>query len=298
MDDKSEKQSAKKDMNEKSDKQLSSKKEKKSRFGKREVGSSSRGFITPAVLTLAAAAISATATLAAAFFNAFGFQPNPVSSHNVPREENPEIVKKYEEPRYDDFEIIKHIRVVDLRSRIPVPLEKRSVEPISPVTWTRYVLLKKISKDVDYIDFEFGTTGWDIDARCLTHEYKIRKPEQPHLHGETELTAQIVRVDIRNEPVDKLFLIINEATYWNGFSGEDTEWASMTANQKETIALVLLFPEDKPLINYELTASKHGEVPKTFREPSVVIPSENKLVLLWRVEEPTPNYSYRVDWAW
>jgi hypothetical protein len=199
------------------------------------------------------------------------------------------------------FRILKDIRLVDLRSRVPVPENKRDQE-LSPVTWTRYTLLRKLSSSRDYVDFEFGTTGVKVSPRCLTHEYQLRKLTGPHSHGKAKLreTWQ-VRVDVRNVRVNEDFLVINEVTYWNAFSGEDQDWVGMPVEEKtDLIAMILLFPEKKPFKGYDLFYSPHhaSQTLKPFRDPSVVIPAENHQVLLWRIDKPVTGRQYQIDWTW
>lgn len=209
-------------------------------------------------------------------------------------------IAEADEPTYEGLHFLKDIRVIDLRSRIPVPKEKKAQE-YSPVTWTRYTLLEKLSRDRDFVDFEFGTTGFDVYVRCLTHTYVLRKVTGPHFHGKRELkhTWQI-RIDMKDVKAGGDILIINEATYWNAFSGDSREWAAMTVTEKtDVIAMVILFPKDKPFNRYMLYAYPHGSAePLEFRGESIVIPSENDQVLLWRIKDPKEGYTYQVNWTW
>ncbi len=226
--------------------------------------------------------------------------PPPPGPSIVPKPTKYVEVAEAAEPTYEGFHLLKDIRVIDLRSRIPIPKDKKGKE-YSPVTWTRYTLLEKLTQDREFVDFEFGTTGLDVYVRCLTHEYILRKVTGPHFHGNIELknTWQI-RVGVKDVELNEDFLIINEATYWNAFSGEIKEWAAMTVTEKTDLsAMVILFPKDKPFKKYKLYAYPHGSRKlKQFRGESVVIPSENDQVLLWRIEEPKEGYTYQVNWTW
>lgn len=205
------------------------------------------------------------------------------------------------EPNMEGFRILKDVRLVDLRSRVPIPESKKNQE-YSPVTWTRYTLLKKLSPAKEFIDFEFGTTGVKVSPRSLTHEFQLRKLTKPHSHGATKLrhTWQI-RVDVKNVKTNEDFLVINEVTYWNGFSGEEKEWAAMPVEENtDLIAMILLFPEKKPFKGYDLWYSpRHtSQELKPFRDPSVVIPAENHQVLLWHIDKPIKGHQYQIDWTW
>ncbi len=205
------------------------------------------------------------------------------------------------EPTYEGFHFLKDVRVIDLRSRIPVPVGKRK-EKHSPVTWVRYTLLETLSDDEEVIDFEFGTTGVGLAPRCLTHEHDLIKVTGPHFHGDLKLSETWqVRVNVHGERPGAPFLIINEATYWNAFGGEADEWASMTTTDQETdlIAMVILFPEHKPIKSYDLYAYPHktrDRVP--FRDSAVAFRSENHQVFVWKIVRPKSGYTYEVDWTW
>jgi hypothetical protein len=204
------------------------------------------------------------------------------------------------EPTYEGFHFHKDVRVIDLRSRIPVPAGKKN-EKHSPVTWVRYTLLEKLSEDEGLIDFEFGTSGVGLAPRCLTHENELIKITGPHIHGERKLSeAWQVRVNVERERMEVPFLIINEATYWNAFEGEERQWASMTA-EKDTdlIAMVILFPEHKPIKGYDLYAYPHKTKDRTpFRDQAIAFSSENHQVFVWKITQPISGYTYEVDWTW
>ncbi len=219
----------------------------------------------------------------------------------VPVPNNVERVAEASEPSYEGFRIKKDIRVIDLRSRISVPENKKD-ELYSPITWTRYTLLQKLSKDKDYVNFEFATTGPKVTPRCLTHDYIPIEVTGSHRHGDVEMTnTWQLRVDVKNIDVGKDILIVNEATYWNGFAGEKEDWASMAVSEEtDSIAMVVLFPDDKPFISHRRYSQPHDskEIPKTFRGRDVLIPSENSKVLVWKIEQPREGYAYQLDWTW
>ncbi len=204
------------------------------------------------------------------------------------------------EPTYEGFHFHKDVRVIDLRSRIPVPKGKRK-EKHSPVTWVRYTLLEKLSDEEDHIDFEFGTTGVGLAPRCLTHQSELIKVIGPHHHGDLKLSETWqVRVKVEGERPGAPFLIINEATYWNAFGGEVDEWASMTTEQEtDVIAMIILFPENKPIKSYDLYAYPHKTREREpFRDSAIAFRSENHQVFVWKIAKPKTGYTYEVDWTW
>jgi hypothetical protein len=108
----------------------------------------------------------------------------------------------------------------------------------------------------------------------------------------------VLKIDISNEPVGREFLIINEMTYWNAFTGEDSDWAAMHRVQNEEVAMVVLFPEDKPVKSYEFLQYKQGVQPEPFMGRHRFYVSENKLVLFWGPEDLKHDVVYQTRWHW
>ena len=91
---------------------------------------------------------------------------------------------------------------------------------------------------------------------------------------------------------------LNEMTYWNAFTGDDTDWAAMHRVQNEEIAMVVLFPEDKPLKKHTFLQYEKGAQPESFRGRHKSYVSENGLVLFWAPEELKRDLVYQVKWHW
>jgi len=206
----------------------------------------------------------------------------PAAPSLVPPPTQSEVTETHQlsPPDYGPFAFNKDIRVVDLRTRLPVP-EDKIAERYSPVTWIRYTLVKK-TRPANQLSFQFATTGVGLDPRCLTHNYSLKKAVEPDVHGERRLGENWeIQVDVSDVPLKEEFLVINEITYWNAFRGEDHDWAAIKAEQDTAeIALLLLFPQKKPYTSYELYAYPHGsEKQKIFAGESTVFPSKNHMTL-------------------
>ncbi len=184
-------------------------------------------------------------------------------------------------PPNEGLEFVKDFRVIDLRSRIPVP-EDRKTEKISPVTWTRYSLFIKQSMADTAVGIEFASSGADLDPRCLTHEARHVEVVGTHRDGDVPMKhTRVIFADIKEAQQGGEILVINEATYWNSFSGEDKDWAAMhVAEATGTIALVVIFPVDKPFKSSERYSYPAGSKRRVCREPTVLIANKNRQALL------------------
>jgi hypothetical protein len=247
------------------------------------------------VVPIITAISGALATVGAAYVTDAGF--TEARDVRVTPAQAATIVPTLADPTYDGVEIMKDVKIIDLRGRVPVPPEKKTSDKISSATWVRYTLMKKL-KEKHFVEFESATTGAGIDARSLTHAYELITTKQPHFHGGLQVKPVVLKIDISNEPVGQEFLVINEMTYWNAFTGEDADWAAMHRVQNEEIAMVVLFPEGKPVQSYEFLHYKQGMQPEPFRGSHKFYVSNNKLVLFWGPEDLKRDSVYQVRWRW
>ena len=231
---------------------------------------------------------------------------NPSHSSTIPQvvpkpsETTIENVDHIDHPNYQSLVFVKDIRVVDLRAIQKIPEEMKD-QPYSPATWTRYTLVRKIA-NVDDIRFQFATTGVGLSPRCLTHPFTLRRAIDFDIHGKRILKQNWeVVVDVSSVPIGQEFLIITEATYWNGFRGENGDWASIKAQNDSTeeIGLLVLFPEKKPYKSYNLFSYPHtNRNRKPFRGKMSLFPSETFKTLFWKIPNPQFNYAYELEWIW
>lgn len=196
-------------------------------------------------------------------------------------------------------DLLKDISVFDLRAWVPVQGADRN-RRISPVNYINYLHLRKTKAVGKYI-IHYGTGGYAIDLRCVTHSFVVyqRNASPQHLQGK----EYAVEVDISHEQVDKEFLIVVEATYWNGFSNIESESASTYTdrdiNSLGELALIVLFPETKPFTSYELLeGSSDTENVTPYRGVHAFYADSNKRFIYWSVRQREPDHHYKLQWGW
>jgi len=210
-------------------------------------------------------------------------------------------VPKLEHPKFRGFRVLRDHRVIDLRPRIKNEGDKKTG---SPVIWKGFLLLEKVVEGRSKIRLEYGTTGTRIDARSLTHKYRVLRSTTPHFHGVRKIKNTIqVETDIEDEDIGKAFIIITETTYWDGFQGEKEEWAGMSAKKDaltDWLGMTLIFPQSKPLVEYKIFESIHGAKEKVAYkpEPKNIHISSDRTVFTLQIEKPIPGHSYDVNWKW
>jgi hypothetical protein len=99
--------------------------------------------------------------------------------------------------------------------------------------------------------------------RCITHNATIFKEDKPGEHDGEKRYA--VEVDLSEVSLNEEFLIVIEATYWNGFSNLFREDASTNVDgeteELKELSLIIFLPESKPFKSYRLKR-KIGDRPE------------------------------------
>ena len=229
--------------------------------------------------------------------------PHPFSSsataQTVPQVVPTQVAKLPAETSDDaDFDLLKDISVFDLRGWKPVPADAKDSR-YSPANYTNYLHLRKKTAAKTYV-IRFGTTGYAIDARSMSHSgtlYTTATKKDP------ELKEYALEVDVSSEPIGKDFLLVIEGTYWNGFSNPEKEFASTYTNKDMMslgeLGLLVLFPEQKPFKTFELL--QRTELAAKFTsmtENSKFYPDSGKQFIYWSVTNRRPSTEYKIEWGW
>ena len=198
-----------------------------------------------------------------------------------------------------DFNLLKDISIFDLRGWKPVSMDDVKSVKVSPANYINYLHLIK-TVDTDKFIAHYSTSGYDIDLRCITHNYKAFVQTSGEVQHDGEKNYGI-EIDVSNIPLNQEFLIVIEATYWNGFSNIVKETAS-TYTDKEVsnlteLGLIVLLPYDKPVKEVNKFYSEGG-IMKEFREESKFYIDKNKRFIYWSLNKPRPDTHYEIDWTW
>lgn len=198
---------------------------------------------------------------------------------------------------YGEYKLITDISIFDLRGWKPV-LESEKNSKISPANYINYLHVMK-TKPIDKIIAHYSTGGCDIDLRCITHNYKqyVQNTSNEHVNEKNYGIA----IDVSDIPVNVEFLIIVEATYWNGFSNIVRESASTYTDKEivglEELALIVLLPFDKPVKDVFRFAGQNNQM-QPYRESDKYFVDQNKRFIYWSVKNIKADTHYKLDWTW
>lgn len=222
----------------------------------------------------------------------------PVVNANVVPFEKKTIVDSLPKVPDGAYSIIKDISVFDLRSWLPIP-EGKENEKISPVNYFNYLHVKKIS-NVDKIVAHYSTSGADIDLRCITHNYEAYQQKSLSHDGGKEYGIEI---DISKQKVGDEFLVLVEATYWNGFKDVNHESASTytdkDVSEMKELTLIVLLPENKGVTAMPVRQEGHGGKFMDYKGlDKFFVDSKSKRFIYWNIIDFKPDEHYKLDWNW
>jgi hypothetical protein len=213
----------------------------------------------------------------------------------------------------DDFQTVRDLSVFDLRAWQPTPDKAPDggrPERFSPAHYINYLVVRRLTetgsrRKVEYVA-QYGTEGSAIDLRCLTHLADLKEKTSGLPKDKAKGKQYAISVDVTREPVGKDFLILVEATFWDGFQGQPLEEAS-TYTDGDTlatseIALSVIFPAQKPFQDLQffegfetpdggLSESEYSGQSFPYRE-------KEKRYVYWNITERKPKHFYTLRWNW
>jgi hypothetical protein len=126
-----------------------------------------------------------------------------------------------------------------------------------------------------------------------------QRPEQHANEGGHEYE---VDVNVEGMPVNKEFLIVIEATYWNSFQDLDGDSASTYTDkdmhQMQELSLFVLFPEQRPYKQLERLAGPNGGKKEGFRDEEKFYEGKDHRFFYWDIIKRQPDYHYQAKWTW
>jgi hypothetical protein len=225
-----------------------------------------------------------------------GFQ-DLIKGYLVP-EQKKETVKRLPDETSGMYMLMKDISIFDLRGWKPVPADKIN-EKYSPANYINYLHIKK-TKKLDTIVIHYATSGYDIDIRCITHNYKNYVEDTATSDHKGQKSFGIA-IDVSDVPLDEEFLVVVEATYWNGFRNLTSENALTYTNQEITglneLDLIVLMPYDKPVIQVDKSKGKNGDFYPYISQEKFYVDKQKRFVY-WSIKDIDPDTHYKLDWTW
>jgi len=251
---------------------------------------------------LVASLLLATVVLLALFRNqhvvgpdGFGNPPPPVRPLESYRIRHVALPPR---PDYSHFTLIEDKRLIDYRGWKPFDIHSQGRD--SPVTWTRHVLLRKVTP-ADEIRFEFSTEGSGIDPDCVSHDFYVDEGVIATDPLQLLMKSFQVVALVGKEPPNKKFEVVLQATFWNG-SLQEGDWTAYKVYAPvERIQMSLLFspakrPHDFKVVRYE--PGNPQELPILDDPSQTIIWDTSQLTYMWEIRNPTVGDAYEIQWLW
>jgi len=199
---------------------------------------------------------------------------------------------------YGEYKLIKDISIFDLRGWKPVAESEKNIKT-SPANYINYLHVKK-TKPIDKIVAHYSTSGADIDIRCITHNFKIFQQENASVKHPGQKNYGL-EIDVSSIPLNEEFLVVIEATYWNGFSNIERESASTYTDKEveglEELALIVLLPQEKP-VKEAFRFMEADDKKAAYREAEKYYIDQNKRFIYWSIKKIIPDTHYQLEWTW
>lgn len=201
----------------------------------------------------------------------------------------------------EEFELLRDMSIFDLRSWKEVPGGAKDTR-YSPANYINYLHVKKLRPANKYVA-HYATSGYAVDLRCITHQAAVLKRESPQDHPAEDATKEYaIEVDVSDMPLNVEFLIVIEATYWNGFQGLMEEWAATYTDADISklgeLGLIVLLPEGKPFKSYSLWTGSETQRERQYIAPHAFYADQGGHFLYWSITTRQPNSHYKLRWKW
>jgi hypothetical protein len=166
---------------------------------------------------------------------------------------------------------------------------------------TRHIRLAKIGRAKE-IRFESRTNGTDGVIQCLSHPDRSRTyiRESAGYTGEQEMKVRHIAIDVSDIPMSRELELVIQTTSWDSLQVPEDYWVGVAGYPRaDVVSLLILFPDDRPYSDYELTVStqtREGTTP--FPGPRALYADSEHRNLYWRIPEPQNQMVYMVRWTW
>jgi uncharacterized protein (DUF2249 family) len=216
-------------------------------------------------------------------------------------------VRSIPDPTYESFRFVRDVSLLDLRAVTTAPWYTslpgwqliNSNQRIKPAVLKNYMVVRKVAP-ANEIHLTYGTSG-RLDVRCLTHQAQLRRAVDMSGEKAAGETWEVI-ADVSTVPVGQEFEITVEATFWNGFRGEqgdDYTTYGHKQTEPEEISVMLLFPDGKPFKNIAVT--EYGPESTTgnpFQGQARYWPGPQNQTYYWSTMSQRPEWYYKLSWAW
>jgi hypothetical protein len=209
---------------------------------------------------------------------------------------NPQLASKVVNPP-GQFRTVRDVSAFDLRAWVPVPGDKKD-ERVSPVNYINYLHVTRLTEDATQYVAHYSTSGAAIDIRVITQNAKIERLDTESHPGRKSYQ---VSIDVRDYPIGEEFLVIIEATYWNGFQ-KALEDASTYTDSDSThlteLALIVLFPDARKFQRSRRVWSCGDDAEQPYSGDSKLFEDAGQRYIYWGIRTIKPDCHYRLTWEW
>jgi hypothetical protein len=199
-----------------------------------------------------------------------------------------------------DFNILEDSFEVDLRDWKPI----RHDSPTHSTAYTtsRHTRLVKL-RDTDTLWMEARTSGRDLVRRVLQpnpHTARVVAPKGRSSVADQSMISNFMVIDIKDIPINAEFNCHSITTYWDALQRPEEWWFGVIGySGSYKVSMLMLFPENRPYSNFQLTIAKRGESSsQPYTGKKIVYESAEHRWLYWEIPSPEAEHVYQLHWQW
>jgi len=167
---------------------------------------------------------------------------------------------------------------------------------------TRHTKLVKL-RDIDTLWIEARTSGRDVVRRVLQpnpQTAKVVAPKERILVGKESMISSFLGFDIRDIPINEEFDCHSITTYWDALQHPNELWFGVIGYRGSyKVSMLMLFPENKPYLTFELMTVKRGEpIPRVYTGKKIIYEDSDHRWLYWAIPSPEAEHVYQLRWQW
>jgi predicted acylesterase/phospholipase RssA len=235
------------------------------------------------------------------------FQAHRLTNIDLPEWRDPpsiaiETVKELTQPKNEGFEILSDNRVWDLRQLQRKHLSASGTQVVGPTLMTRVTTLKKLEEKADQYRYLFQTAAtkffvWSPDSP--DGGVRILRSETSAISGMNVLTSYELQLDVSQHKVGEEFVLRAQAKTVDAPWDRNNTWLGMRFTDPIPEATMrIIFPKSLPYKRPVFLSYPNDSPLEATSTDGIVLDTAEQKELIWRVDNPKPGWTYKVQWDW
>ncbi|KWV60488.1 hypothetical protein AS156_29360 [Bradyrhizobium macuxiense] len=209
-----------------------------------------------------------------------------------------EVVDKLTQPTNEGFDITSDSRVWDLRQ-----LKRSGNSPniVGPLLLTRLSTLARRDASATQYKYLYRTAASQFVAWSPGQVDGVRllRSTPPADGGLNVLTSYELQLDVTQHPLNEKFVLKAQARTVDAPWDRNNTWLGMRiTDDTASASMRIIFPKDLPYKRPVFLSYPNDSALPAPSTDGIVLNQTAEKELIWRVEHPKRNWTYRIQWDW